>query len=137
MDLYQLNFDDVQNAQHINSLPERTAFIDECGSFGFDFSKEGNSKYYILCAVIVENSKIDEFHAKLQEVKNNNGFSNSEMKSSQIGNNQSRRSRIISQLLSIEFKVILLIADKEQFIAGSPLTEYKKTFIKYLHNSMP
>ena len=38
---YQLTFDDLENQRAIQAQPNRTAFIDECGSFGFDFSREG------------------------------------------------------------------------------------------------
>ena len=36
----------------------------------------------------------------------------------------------------INFRVILFIADKQAFIQGSPLTEYKKSFIKFLHQRL-
>lgn len=135
---YQLTFDDLENQRAIQAQPNRTAFIDECGSFGFDFSKEGTSKYYILCAVIVEDSKLPALHDSINEIKKNNGFAGTEMKSSRIGTDNKRRSRIISQLLlqPIEFKVIGMIADKQRFIKDSPLTEYKKSFIKYLHQRL-
>lgn len=133
---YQLTFDDLKNQRVIQSQPNRTAFIDECGSFGFDFSKEGTSKYYTLCAVIVEDSKLSALHDSINEIKKSNGFTGTEIKSSSIGNNNKRRARIISQLLPIEFRVIGLIADKQAFINGSPLTEYKKSFIKFLHQRL-
>ena len=133
---HQLTFDDLANQRAIQAQPNRTAFIDECGSFGFDFSNDGTSKYYILCAVIVEDSKLSALHDSVNEVKNKNGFAGTEMKSSSIGSNNKRRSRIISQLLPIEFRVVVLIADKQEFINKSPLTEYKKSFIKFLHQRL-
>lgn len=133
---YQLTLDDVQRMAVINNMSEKTAYIDECGSFGFDFSLAGTSKYYILCAVVVDNAKIGELHAAIEGVKRTNGFQNAEMKSSKIGADNSRRSRIISQMLPIDFHVMLLIADKERFKESSPLTEYKTTFIKYLHQRL-
>lgn len=133
---YQLTFADLENQKAIQSQPNRTAFIDECGSFGFDFSKEGTSKYYTLCAVIVEDSKLSALHDSIIEVKKANGFASTEMKSSGIGSDNKRRSRILSQLLPIEFRVIGLIADKQRFIKDSALTEYKKSFIKYLHQRL-
>ncbi len=133
---YQLTFDDLKNQRAIQAQPNRTAFIDECGSFGFDFSKEGTSKYYTLCAVVVEDSKLSALHDSINEIKKNNGFNDTEIKSSGIGKDNKRRSRIISQLLPIDFRVIMLIADKQEFIKGSPLTEYKKSFIKFLHQRL-
>lgn len=75
-------------------------------------------------------------HSSFNEIKKNNGFANSEMKSNKIGGDNNRRTRIISQLLPINFRVILFISYKQEFIKGSPLTEYKKTFIKFLHQRL-
>ena len=133
---YQITLDDIQQQEIIKFQPERLAYIDECGCFGFDFSLEGVSEYYILCAVVVEESYQQELRKKITEIKIQNGFSNTEMKSSKIGNEHNRRTRIISQLLPIDFKVILLIADKKEFKKGTPLTEYRKTFIKFLHQRL-
>ena len=135
-DAYQITFDDIQRMTAINSMSEKTAYIDECGSFGFDFSLDGTSKYYILCAVVVDNNNISKLHSDVEKLKRANGFQNTEMKSSKIGSDNSRRARIISQLLPIDFRVMLLIADKKCFKDSSPLTEYKKTFIKYLHQRL-
>lgn len=133
---YQLTFDDMEKHQIVQSQPNRTAYIDECGSFGFDFTTEGVSKYYILCAVVVEDSNIQKLHDSIDEIKKSNGFTTTELKSSKIGSDNKRRTRIISQLLPIDFRLILFIADKEEFIKGSPLTEYKKSFIKFLHQRL-
>lgn len=136
MSYYQLSMEDIENQKILQAVSDRTAYIDEYGSFGFDFSSTGASKYYILCAVIVENKDIDKLHSAVAEVKKNNGFDKAELKSSKIGNDYKRRNRILSQLLMINFRVILFIADKQAFIQGSPLTEYKKSFIKFLHQRL-
>ena len=133
---YQLSFEDIEKQQIVQSQPNRTAYIDECGSFGFDFASEGASKYYILCAVIVEDKNSQKLHDAINSIKKSNGFALTEMKSSKIGSDNNRRTRIISQLLPIDFRAIVFIADKEAFIKGSPLTEYKKTFIKFLHQRL-
>lgn len=127
---YQMTLDDVTFQQYVNEQPGRVAYVDECGSFGFDFDKEGTSKYYLLCAVIVENDKLDKLRRDFEEVKRTNGFAGTELKSSRVTDN--KRSRIMSQLLSIDFRIVLFIADKEKFIKGSPITEYRPVFIKYL-----
>ena len=133
---YQLTFEDKENQKAIQSQPGRTAFIDECGNFGFDFSKPGTSKHYVLCAVVVDDSQLPILHNAIEEVKRNNGFAGTEMKSSSISSDNKRRSRIISQLLPIEFRVVLLIADKQAFVKGSPLTAYKHPFIKFLRQRL-
>ena len=135
-DAYQMNIFDIEKQQELQNIPGRTAYIDECGCFGFDFTKEGVSDYYILCAIIVDNTNIDNIHKEFEQIKKDNGFRNSEMKSSKIGDTYSRRTRIIHQLLNLDFKIILLIADKRKFVENSPLKEYKNTFIKYLHRRL-
>ena len=132
----QISFDDLEREKVLSLLPGRTAYIDECGNFGFDFDNEGTSRKYILCAVIVNNSDLPQLHAEVSKVKNNNGFANSEMKSSSIGNSYKRRSKIVAELLPIKFRVILLVTDKQAFIEGSPLTTYRKSFIKFLHQRL-
>lgn len=129
----QITFDDLMVQNKVKLSPGRTAYIDECGSFGFDFSSEGASKYYVLCAIVVDDDKIANLHSRVAEVKKNCGLENTEMKSSAIGSNNKRRSRILAQLLTVDFHVLLFIADKRKFAEGSPIKDYKQTFIKFLH----
>lgn len=134
--LGQLTFENLIQRDVVKGMSGRTAYIDEFGSFGFDFALEGVSKYYVLCAVIVDDNDLESLHAAVAEVKNNNGFRNTEMKSSLVAKNYARRGRILSQLLYINFRVVLLIANKQKFVEASPLREYKQTFIKYLHRRL-
>ena len=133
---YQMTFDDMEFQSIADSQPGRTAYIDECGSFGFDFSTEGASKYYILCAVIVEDRYLPQLHEEVEEIKKSNGFAKTEMKSCKISDDVNRRNRIISQILPLDFRVVLMIADKQEFVRGTPLTEHKKSFIKYMHKRL-
>ena len=66
---YQLTIEDMERQEYIDAQPKRIAYIDECGSFGFDFTSEGASKYYVLCAVVVEDTKIAELHNAINEIK--------------------------------------------------------------------
>jgi hypothetical protein len=118
--------------ENISKLPGRSAFIDECGSFGFDFCKEGVSTHYVVCAVIVNNKDIGGIEQKIEEIQRNK-FGGSEMKSSSISDNHHRRINILTELLMLDFSLIILIADKQAFHENSPLTNYKGTFVKYLH----
>lgn len=65
MDEYQMTIDDMQFAEMVAAQPGRSAFIDESGSFGFDFTKEGTSLYYVVCAVIVDNESIPAIEKRL------------------------------------------------------------------------
>lgn len=132
----QISIDDVIKEEELRSVPGRNAFIDECGNFGFDFDNDGTSKYYFLCAVIVKNSELSLMEEAMQKVKKANGFGNTEMKSSAVGNNYGRRSKIISELLPIPFRVIIFVADKQAFVKCSPHATYKQSFIKDLHQHL-
>lgn len=135
--VYQISFDDIEYQKQLESEPERTAFIDECGSFGFDFTTSGTSKYYILCAIVVKNSNISALRKSVETIKKNNGFGNTEMKSSKIGNENKRRTRIISQLSPIDnFRLVVFVADKQRFMEDSQLAVHKKTFIKFLNQHL-
>ncbi len=131
---YQLSVDDLYFQNYVNELPSRVAFIDECGSFGFDFDKKGTSEFYILTAIVVEKEKLDTLHEQFRIVKFNNGLANTELKSSRVDDD--RRLRIMNQLLPLEFGIVLFIADKKQFIEDSPLTDYKSVFIKNMNQHL-
>lgn len=133
-DNYQLSLDDMAFMQCVSKQPGRIAYIDECGGYGFDFSKERTAKFYILTAVVVENDKVDKLHADFEEIKRTNGLSNTEVKSSSLSDN--RRSRMMSQLLPIEFRIVVFIADKQKFHENTPLTDYKPVFIKNMNSRM-
>ena len=134
--MQQISFDDIERENALAEMPGRTAYIDECGNFGFDFESGGSSEKYILCAVVVKNSDLPRLHAEVEAVKNANGFKSSEMKSKDIGNNYKRRNKIVSELMRIDFRVVLFVADKTEFYDGSPIATYRKTFIKFLHQRL-
>lgn len=135
MEEYQFSFDDIQFAEALAKQPGRTAFIDECGSFGFDFEKAGVSSHYIVCAVVINNKNISEHEQKIAVVRKNH-FGSKEMKSSSIGSNHPRRAKVLTELLQLDFQLIILIADKRSFYENSPLKDYKKTFVKFLHQKL-
>ena len=128
---YQLSFEDIEKEKLLRNEPTRYAFIDEFGGFGFDFSKEGTSKYFILCSVIVKAEQLASIENSVDNLRKQ-FFSNSEMKSSNIGNNDKRRMSLITEILKLDFRIIALIADKEDFYK-SAITNYKQVFYKYMH----
>lgn len=115
--------------------PGRIAYIDECGNFGFDFSKEGTSKFYIICAIIVNQDKKDTLESQVEAIRQTI-FGTHEMKSSEIGDNVNRRKKLITEFLPLDFNIIALIADKQKFYKDTPLTNFKDTFIKFLHDKL-
>jgi hypothetical protein len=131
----QLTFDDIYRSKSLSLQPGRTAFVDECGNFGFDFSKEGTSLFYIVCAVIVKNNQIEVLENAINKISRNY-FGGGEMKSSHIAQNNGRRAKVCAELLMLDFSLIILIADKQAFFRDSPLTDYKDPFVKFLHRSL-
>ncbi|MPL99695.1 hypothetical protein SDC9_45915 [bioreactor metagenome] len=134
-DKYQLTSDDQYYIEKIVQPQDRTAFIDESGGFGFDFSKAGTSKYYVICAVVVKNTIIHSIEEKVSELRRK-FFSGGELKSSSIGSNHKRRHQILLELLPLEFSIFVIIVNKMEFYEGSILTSNKKSFIKYLHKEL-
>jgi len=132
----QLSLNDYIYHEEIALSPARTAFIDECGTFGFAFEKEGTKRYYVICSVVVHTSELESVGKLFDEICCKNGFPNSEMKSSIIGKNDKRRLKILTDILPLDFTLIILIADKKAFFEGSPLKEYKEAFVKYLHQRL-
>ncbi len=131
---YQVSIEDLDYQETLSKLPSRIAYVDESGSYGFDFDKEQTSKYYILTAVIVETEKLDEFHNAVDEIKKKNGFANTEIKSSSLSDG--KRLRLMNMLLPLEFRLAILVADKQRFLEGTPLTKFKPVFIKYLNGRL-
>lgn len=122
MGFYQYSFDDMQFAEAVAKQLGRTAFIDECGNFGFDFEKEGVSPHYIVCAVITDNRNIPELEQKISAIREIY-FESKEMKSSSIGSNHQRRAKVIAELLLLDFQLIILkpTGTRFKFISAEPL----------------
>ena len=135
MDEYQMTIDDMQHAELVAAQPGRSAYIDESGGFGFDFTQEGTSAYYVVCAVIVDNTNIPALERKVDEIRNTM-FGGKEMKSSSIGSKHSRRAKVLTELVLMDFQLIVMIADKKKFYEDSPLTEYKSAFKKFLNRRL-
>lgn len=135
MDYYEISLDDLVMAQTLAEQPGRTAYLDESGSFGFDFEQEGVTTHYVVCAVIVDNSKVQELELKVEELQRAY-FGGKEMKSSAIGTNHVRRMKVLTELLLLDISLIMLIADKQAFRDNSPLKNYKGPFVKFLHQKL-
>ena len=131
---YQYTIEDLALQDYISKQPGRIAYIDECGGYGFDFSKAGTSKFYVLTAVIIENNNLDRLHTEVERIKRNNGYGNTELKSSKV--NESARARIMSQIMPLDFRLVVFVADKEKFHNDSPLVDFKKVFLKNMNGRL-
>ena len=92
---YQMTLDDLQYAELIATQSGRSAYIDESGGFGFDFTKEGASAYYVVCSVVVDDKDIPAIEQKVLEMRNTM-FGGKEMKSSSIGTDHRRRAKVLT-----------------------------------------
>ena len=109
------------------------AYIDESGAYGFDFSKSGNTSHFIITAVTVKESDIAVVEREVETIKKENGFDNSEMKSSKIKTNFKRRLKIIEAVKKLPLKAFVLVIDKRLIYADSGIRKNKKVFYKFLN----
>lgn len=132
--MYQISFEDVARLHHLSKQPGRTAFIDESGSFGFDYIATDNSPTFVLAAVIVKNSAILPLRERVESIRARY-FPSGEITSRTIGHDNERRLEIFKEILPLDFKAIVLVADKSKFTADSP-EEAKNDFIQTLNRRL-
>ncbi|MDL5247400.1 DUF3800 domain-containing protein [Leptospira weilii] len=108
----------------------RVCYFDESGNSGLDFLKSGNSSHFILGGVIVKDSDCESLQA-LREKISAKYFSGNEIKSSNVGKDDERRLRILSELLEGNYLIHSMVFNKK-LIFGNGL-KYKKSFYKYLN----
>lgn len=113
------------------NMKKMLGFIDESGSYGFDFEKSDVSSHFIVTCIIIAEEKLIEIENAVELVRKKY-FQSGEMKSSKVKRNHSRRILILKELASIDFKIFALVVDKQRIYDGSGLN-YKKSFIKYLN----
>lgn len=117
----------------IKSTSAYCAVIDETGNFGFNFTAEGTSSHFIITAIIFNKQDVCSLRNKVDIIRSQ-FFGNGEMKSSSISKNHSRRFAILKEIINCNFKIFCLIVDKKKIYNGSPISSYKKSFIKYLNS---
>lgn len=106
-------------------------FLDEFGNANLDDSKAGNSTHFIIAAILVPESKVTSLADNVENIRKRE-FQTGEMKSKSVGNNHTRRLRILRDLAKLDFNVLLLVVDKQKIRKQSGL-QYKKSFYKYLY----
>lgn len=110
------------------------AFIDESGAFGWNLENPSVTRFFILTAVIVEDSKLENVRKEATDIKNK-FFPNGEMKSSKIGSNHNKRKKILDEISKLDCKFFPLICDKEKLIKEKyPGLQFKQSFYKFLNN---
>ena len=108
------------------------AFIDEHGNENLDLTVLDVSSYFIITAVIVDDEGISMLEPSVDSIRKVH-FQTGEMKSSAVGNNHQRRSRVLGSLASTGLKYATLVINKAEIHKESGL-QYKKSFRKFLSN---
>lgn len=110
------------------------AYIDETGTNSLEINKEGVSRYFIICAVLIDKSDEDQLNNVLSNIRSKH-TNNAELKSSKI-RSLPQRIKILEELDQIDYKIKAIIVDKKQikksiaeegFFSG---LQYKNTFYK-------
>lgn len=104
------------------------AFVDEYGTNSLEIDKEGVSSHFIVCAIIIEESRLEETELHFESVRKKH-FQTGEMKSSGIGTNHKRRLAVIKELVSAEFGVYSFVIDKSKLTSKG--FQYKQSFYKF------
>jgi len=113
---------------------ETFAYIDETGNTDLDTTKVGASDYFIVSAIIVSKDKKQELEEKSEELRVKY-FQTGEIKSSGVGNNNSRRTKILASVNDLNFKFYAICVDKNEINKDSGL-QYKKSFLKYINGKL-
>jgi hypothetical protein len=115
-------------------MAEKMAFIDAYGDPSLGIKKVGASTHFIITAVIVDSSCLDECKAKVEFIRKKH-FQKGEIKSEKVGTNLRRRLKILNELCSLEYNFYSLIVDKSLLKKESGLA-YKKSFYKFISGKL-
>lgn len=112
-------------------MDSHIAYLDESGGHGFDFSKSGTSKYFVVTAIIVESTNVGGLIHSFTSLKNKY-YPYSELKSSKIGGKENLRLHVLNRLKDIDFTYYYLLVDKTKIHTDSGL-QYKESFYKFIY----
>lgn len=111
-------------------------FLDESGSFGFDFSKPKCSSHFIIVAALVNESQLNAVTDSMENIRKKY-FQTGEIKSKNIRDKQyKRRIRILKDILALPINFALLVVDKKRIYVDSYLRTQKKTFYKFFYQQI-
>ncbi len=105
-------------------------YVDESGTTDLTIDSD-NSEYYVIVALLISDSKLLEYEIKAKEIVIKHA-GEGELKSSSVGNNISRRMRILEDIKNSDFRYYSLIVNKSEIWKESGL-QYKKVIYKFLH----
>lgn len=112
------------------------AFIDESGNTDLEVEKSGVTKYFVLTAIVITEDSVNALAEKTENMRKLH-FQTGEMKSSSIKNkdSHSRRIKIISDILNLDFKFYSLAFSKADLKRDGGL-QHKSSFFKFINNQL-
>lgn len=108
------------------------AFTDESGGFGWNFDNPSVSSYFVITAILVKETDLIYLTEQVELIRKKY-FQTGEMKSSHIGKNYQRRSRVLAELIKLPFTIFPVVIDKRKLDQTSGL-RFKKSFYKFANN---
>jgi len=106
------------------------AYLDEYGTNELDTTKNGVSTHFLITAVLVNENKETNLIQRLEVIARKH-FQTGEMKSKNIGTNDVRRIKLLTDMAVLDFNIYLLVVDKAA-LYGEGL-KHKKTFYKFVN----
>ncbi|MDF9753452.1 DUF3800 domain-containing protein [Pseudomonas hunanensis] len=108
------------------------AFVDESGNSGLDVSKGGSSGFFIVCSILVAEKDLETAYAQAEAIRRCH-FQTGEIKSSKLkAKDSDRRTRILTELADLPFKLYFTVVDKSRVHKDGGL-RIKTSFIKYVN----
>lgn len=109
---------------------EQLAFIDEFGNNSLDFSKQDISTHFIIAAIIIDPNELAAVENEIEKVRKEY-FQTGEIKSSLVADNDNRRTKILNDLVTINFHIFAVVVDKRKLTSEG--FRYPGSFYKFVH----
>jgi hypothetical protein len=109
------------------------AFIDEFGTASLAVQKDGVTTYFIVTAILVRED-LQGVLASAEDIRSK-FFQSGEMKSSGVGDDDSRRINILERICQLPIKTYTIAIDKRSIQKSSGLI-YKRSFFKFVNKKL-
>lgn len=111
------------------------AFTDEYGAFGWDIEKADVSTHFIISAILVKESDLEEFRTKAELIRKKY-FQTGEIKSKTTGDKHNKRLKILAEIKELPFTVFAVCVDKKGCLENMTLKglRHKGAFYKFINN---
>jgi hypothetical protein len=107
------------------------AFVDEYGNANLDTDKSGVSTHFIVSAVIVAQTHVDNARALATQIRDKY-YRGGELKSSKVSKKDDRRLAILQEFADLPVHYYSVVVDKRSIDKSSGLI-YKQPFLKFLN----